>query len=106
MKNEEIDDVFKDLYGMLMRLRVENEVNKVLLGSLSSNILRGDSTLSAEVLDSVGFIADIVETQIEQQWSEQEAQHFRQLIEQEKKKLYFFKKTSIATFPNNPSQNH
>jgi len=87
MKKEEIDDVFKDLYGMLMRLRVENEVNKVLLGSLSSNILNGDSTLSAEVLDSVGFIADIVETQIEQQWSEQEAQHFRQLVEQEKKKI-------------------
>jgi len=87
MKKEEIDDVFKDLYGMLMRLRVENEVNKVLLGSLSSNILNGDSTLSAEVLDSVGFIADIVETQIEQQWSEQEAQHFRQLVEQKKKKI-------------------
>jgi len=87
MQQEEIDALFNNLYGMVMRLRVENEVNKVLLQSLKSNILRNNSALTSEVLDSVSFSADIVEVQIRQQWSDGEALHFRELVEEEKKRM-------------------
>ena len=87
MNIDELDSVLTDIYGKLLKLRVENEVNKVIIHGLKDNLLRKEPGLISEVEDSISFVSEILEKQIRQQWSEQEANHFKELMEQEMKKI-------------------
>jgi hypothetical protein len=87
MKDQELDSVFKDLYGMVCQLRVENEVNKVLIHSLMIAILQYNKKLTEECLESITFVSEMLRKQIREQWSENEATLFEDLIEQETKRI-------------------
>ena len=87
MNIDELDSVLTDIYGKLLKLRVENEVNKVIIHGLKDNLLRKEPGLISEVEDSISFVSEILEKQIRQQWSEQEANHFKELMEEEMKKI-------------------
>jgi len=64
-----------DLLVMIKRLRIENEVNKVLMGSLIQYLLnKNKNELIDECLESINFTAEIVESQINKSWSEGEAE--------------------------------
>ena len=77
MNIDKLDSVLTDIYGKLLKLRVENEVNKVIIHGLKDNLLRKEPGLISEVEDSISFVSEILEKQIRQQWSEQEANHFK-----------------------------
>ncbi len=85
--NQEIDNAFKELYGMVFRLRIENEVNKVLIHALKHRVIMNDIDAMPQVLDHIEFTSEIIERQIKMQWSEDESVLFKNLIQQEIKKL-------------------
>ena len=76
-----------ELYTIVGRLRVENEVNKILIQALKQNLLNQNKELIHEYLDSLNFLSEIVETQIKQSWSVEESILFRQYIDEELKRI-------------------
>ena len=74
-----------ELLSTVKRLRIENEVNKIMIHSLKQTLLNNKDELIDECLDSLTFMSDIVEIQIKQSWTEEETVFFRELIEQEVK---------------------
>ena len=76
-----------DLLKMVQRLRIENEVNKVMIHSLKQTLLYRNDEQIDECLESINFVSDIVEKQIKQSWTEEESIFFRELIEEEIKQF-------------------
>ena len=76
-----------ELFSTVKRLRIENEVNKIMIHSLKLTLLDHKDVLIDECLESINFVSDIVEKQIKQSWTEEEAFFFRQLIEQQVKEF-------------------
>jgi hypothetical protein len=77
----------EELYAIVGRLRVENEVNKILIHALKQNLLNQNKELIVEYLDSLNFLSEIIETQIKQSWSDEESILFRQYIDEELKRI-------------------
>jgi hypothetical protein len=76
-----------NLLLMVQRLRIENEVNKVMIHSLKQTLLYRNDEQIDECLESINFASDIVEKQIKQSWTEEESIFFRELIEQQIKQF-------------------
>ena len=76
-----------NLLLMVQRLRIENEVNKVMIHSLKQTLLYRNDEQIDECLESINFVSDIVEKQIKQSWTEEESIFFRELIEQQIKQF-------------------
>ena len=72
-----------DLLGMIQRLRIENEVNKIMIKSLQNTLLHHKNEKINECLEHIEFVSKIVEDQIRDSWSLSEAVFFRQLIDKE-----------------------
>lgn len=72
-----------DLLGMIQRLRIENEVNKIMIKSLQSTLLNQKNEQINECIEHIEFVSKIVEGQIRDSWSLSEAVFFRQLIDKE-----------------------
>jgi rubrerythrin len=84
----EVDSAFEFLYGAVYRLRVENEVNKVLIHALKSEILKDEADRIEAMLETIQFTSSVVEAQIKQSgWSDAELKLFKELIEKEKRLL-------------------
>ena len=86
-KTEELESALQHLYGVVFKLRIENEVNKTIIHGLTESLLRANGEALTSSVDSIQFTSDVNEAQIKQQWSEQEANHFRELIDHELKLL-------------------
>ena len=76
-----------DLLMIVMRLRIENEVNKTLIHSLKQVVLFHKNEKIDECLESINFMSGILEVQIKQSWSAEEAELFRQLMDNEIKQF-------------------
>ena len=76
-----------DLLMIVMRLRIENEVNKTLIHSLQQVVLFHKNEKIDEFLESINFVSDLVEIQIKQSWTEEESIFFRQLMDKEIKQF-------------------
>ena len=76
-----------DLLMIVMRLRIENEVNKTLIHSLKQVVLFHKNEKIDEFLESINFVSDLVEIQIKQSWTEEESIFFRQLMDKEIKQF-------------------
>jgi spore coat protein CotF len=72
-----------ELFSTVKRLRIENEVNKIMIHSLKLTLLNHKDVLIDECLESINFVSDIVEKQIKQSWTEEETIFFKELIEQQ-----------------------
>jgi len=70
-----------ELVSTVKRLRIENEVNKIMIHSLKQTLLNHKNELIEECIESIKFTSDIVEIQIKQSWTEEESTFFRELIE-------------------------
>ena len=84
-----------ELFNIVKRLRIENEVNRILIHALKQNLLNQNKELIVEYLDSLNFLSETIETQIKQSWSDEESILFRQYIDEE------FKRIEILTKNNN-----
>jgi len=76
-----------DLLMIVKRLRIENEVNKTLIHSLKQVALFHKNEKINECLESINFMSGIAEVQIKQSWSAEEAELFRQLMNNEIKQF-------------------
>jgi len=76
-----------DLLMIVKRLRIENEVNKTLIHSLKQVVLFHKNEKIDECLESIKFTSGILEVQIKQSWSAEEAELFRQLMDNEIKQF-------------------
>jgi hypothetical protein len=90
-KTDEFESALQNLYGIVLKLRIENEVNKVLANGLIASLIRGDNVAIDNMVESIQFTSNLVEVQIKEQWSEKEAIHFRELVHQEVKKFQLLK---------------
>jgi hypothetical protein len=72
-----------ELVSTVKRLRIENEVNKIMIHSLKQTLLNHKNELIEECIESIKFTSDIVEIQIKQSWTEEETIFFKEEIEQE-----------------------
>ena len=75
------------LYSEVGRLRIENEVNKILIHALKQNLLNQNKELIDEYVDSVTFTSEIIEDKIKKTWSEEESILFRKYIDEELKRI-------------------
>jgi hypothetical protein len=76
-----------ELVSTVKRLRIENEVNKIMIHSLKQTLLYRNDERIDECLESFNFVSDIVSIQIKQSWTEEESTFFRELIEDQIKKF-------------------
>jgi len=84
----EVDSAFQFLYGAVYRLRIENEVNKVMIHALKDELLRSQGDCIERVTETIQFTSQVTAEQIKQSgWSDAEVKLFGDLIEREKKLL-------------------
>ena len=76
-----------DLLMIVKGLRIENEVNKILIHSLKQVVLFHKNEKIDKCLESIKFTSGILEVQIKQSWSAEEAELFRQLMDNEIKQF-------------------
>ena len=76
-----------ELLVIVQRLRIENEVNKLLIDSLFQNLLSGNNELIDDCVDSIKFTSGIIESQIKESWSHEESEFFRQLVNEKIKRM-------------------
>lgn len=88
---EEIESALSNLYGIVFNLRIQNEVNKVMINALKSSLLHEKIEAIDDCIDSVEFMSGIQANQIKEQWSENESNFFKELIDQEIKILELLK---------------
>lgn len=77
----------EELLSMVLRLRIENEVNKVLISGLKQSLLYHKNEEIDECIRAVNDISDMTAIQIMQSWSEAEAIFFKDLINDEIRNL-------------------
>ena len=77
----------EELLSMVLRLRIENEVNKVLISGLKQSLLYHKNEEIDECIRAVNGISDMTAIQIMQSWSEAEAIFFKDLINDEIRNL-------------------
>ena len=87
-----VNDVNKTLgwlTGKGQYLQVENEVHKIELGALKTNLLRRERELAEEVLETLDFISRITETQIKgnENWNDGMLKLFQEKTAQNRKTL-------------------
>jgi hypothetical protein len=90
-KIEEIESALSNLYGIVFNLRIQNEVNKVMINALKQSLLHENIQTIDDCIDSVEFMSGIQEKQIKEQWSQNESDFFKELIHQEIKILELLK---------------
>ena len=76
-----------DLLMIVKGLRIENEVNKILIHSLKQVVLFHKNEKIDKCLESIKFTSGILEVQIKQSWSAEEVELFRQLMDKEIKQF-------------------
>ena len=87
-----VNDVNKTLgwlTGKGQYLQVENEVHKIELGALKTNLLRRERELAEDVLETLDFISRITETQIKgnENWNDGMLKLFQEKTAQNRKTL-------------------
>ena len=77
------------LTGKGQYLQVENEVHKIELGALKTNLLRRERELAEDVLETLDFISRITETQIKgnENWNDGMLKLFQEKTAQNRKTL-------------------